>query len=734
EVATEVTNGENLVVAAPQAGHSTKIYKVPINAREYFLIENRNRDFNNDNVAFARDGNGVRVEFVWDDNGQQLRAEGPIGVITQVSEYDFGLPGSGILIWHIDDNVIAANLASNRVNADPEHRGVDLEEADGAQDLGQVFGLLSPGAGAENGVIEDMFWGSNQINMLVNNSDVVAFTPFTMPSSAANSGADSHIYVTDFSEPDTLMRFSVRNDVSNVGFPQFTGSMGAFSTSPLATDLDGDGVQEIISTSREGTDVLVWRADGTKLIENQDSVAVVQVNGKAASVPLARFATPRGTRVFSPAAVGFQNAAVLVVTTDRVVAAYRSTDTDLDGRADSLFVFDSSEEFSTAPLVVSKSSDEFEVYAGTARGGLVVVSSSGSGTILANLGTSVVGLALVPGQRIAFTTLTGDIGFLEQNGNVVWRQPTGSMIAKSPVVADLDQNGVVDVVAVTEDGTLFAFDEKGELLPGYPRRSGVRPTSEMALADVDGDGFMNIVFVSGQKLYSYGHTGALSEHFPVLLSLNQESELSTTSSPALVDMNDDGAAEILVGSPEGGVFAVDAAGQISAGFPLSTGAAVGAAPFITDLEGDGDLDLIAAADDGFVYVWDLDVAFKPENVSWAGLFADAGHASHNLKVLTPAQAGEALMPSKSVYNYPNPTEGGATTIRYTLNAPAEVRIKIYDLAGDFVDELSGTGFAPAVNEVEWSVNGVESGVYLARVEARNESNKDVAIIKIAVVK
>ncbi len=92
------------------------------------------------------------------------------------------------------------------------------------------------------------------------------------------------------------------------------------------------------------------------------------------------------------------------------------------------------------------------------------------------------------------------------------------------------------------------------------------------------------------------------------------------------------------------------------------------------------------------------------------------------------------MPANTAYNYPNPTEGNLTTIRYRLNFPAEVNIKIYDLAGELVDELAGTGFGQADNEVNWEVTNIESGVYLARVEAEGNGMKDVAIFKIAVVK
>ena len=54
------------------------------------------------------------------------------GVVTSVSNYDLGLPGSGLLIWHIDESIIQTVSDEYSINADRELRGVSLEEADGA--------------------------------------------------------------------------------------------------------------------------------------------------------------------------------------------------------------------------------------------------------------------------------------------------------------------------------------------------------------------------------------------------------------------------------------------------------------------------------------------------------------------------------------------------------------------------------------------------------------------------
>ena len=73
-------------------------------------------------------------------------------------------------------------------------------------------------------------------------------------------------------------------------------------------------------------------------------------------------------------------------------------------------------------------------------------------------------------------------------------------------------------------------------------------------------------------------------------------------------------------------------------------------------------------------------------------------------------------------------------IRYFLNDQAEVTIKIYDMAGDLVEEFSGTGNSGTANELKWDLTGVQSGVYFARVEAESAQRSEVRIIKIAVIK
>ena len=92
------------------------------------------------------------------------------------------------------------------------------------------------------------------------------------------------------------------------------------------------------------------------------------------------------------------------------------------------------------------------------------------------------------------------------------------------------------------------------------------------------------------------------------------------------------------------------------------------------------------------------------------------------------------MPKERVYNYPNPNEEDFTIIRYYLTEESRVKINIFDLAGNRVQELLGPGLANTDNEIKWELSGIPSGVYLAAVEAKSGDRKESKIIKIAVIK
>ena len=61
-------------------------------------------------------------------------------------------------------------------------------------------------------------------------------------------------------------------------------------------------------------------------------------------------------------------------------------------------------------------------------------------------------------------------------------------------------------------------------------------------------------------------------------------------------------------------------------------------------------------------------------------------------------------------------------------------LKIFDLAGDYVAELNDEAQGGVDNETVWDVSNIQSGVYLARIEASASGQTEQVVIKIAVVK
>ena len=762
-----VTSGENLNVAALLADGQSKVYKVPITDDEYFLIENRQRDVIPDGVSIGYDVNGTKIEFKFDQSGNPelfFPKDILIGVITRVDEYDFGLPyavgnngrvlpGAGILIWHIDEKIIRENYAANRVNADRDRRGVDLEEADGAQDIGQVYGFLDAGAGAENGVPEDAWWNGNPvITEFLRPNQPVTFGPTTQPSSASNSGAFTGIVITNFSVIGPVMTFSVRNAFALSDFPQYAGGAGAFS--PVLADLTGDGNADIVVAHTSGK-IFAWQSNGGKVIANDDSVTVPQPNGLARRIPAALFAEA-GDSLFHALALADLNgdgrAEALAAGKDGVLRVWQAVDQNpIDDRADLLWQANLGAPSGTN---ISVSPETKRVFCTASENQLLAFSPEGALLWQRSLRALARGLSLMDANTVVVTLRDGFAIFSDDGNEVTTHLSANGQLrdlAGAAAIADVENDNTGDAVVRDRDGRLslmdFSFNDKA----GFPISLATRDAGGVAIGDIDNDGRKEIVAVAGNKIYAYHFNGALADNFPK--QLGGASSSPHTITPIIVDVDDDGMQDVIVVGPAGNVYAfssselqivnvsvvfnVDFYAYRSTvksleDFPLAMAGPGNGSLAAGDLNGDGELELVGVSGNGFVHAWRLPQSSN--SAAWPMLAHDAAQSSLTVQRETPVVRNDGLMPASLVYNYPNPTVGENTTIRYRLNQEARVKILIYDVAGDLVDEITGPGIAQAENEVTWNLGEVESGVYLARVEAQGSGETQVAVIKIAVVK
>jgi len=192
-----------------------------------------------------------------------------------------------------------------------------------------------------------------------------------------------------------------------------------------------------------------------------------------------------------------------------------------------------------------------------------------------------------------------------------WPRDTQGPVWSSPVVGDMDGDGDPEVIVGSKDGNVYAWHHDGTVVaplgaPGWPRRPGAGVRSSPSLADLEGDGGLEVVVGSDDgKVYAWRADGTAVWAEPPATGDR------ISSSPALGDLDGDGDLEVIVGSESGDVYAWHHDGAAvtllgSPGWPRSTGAAVYSCPALGDLDGDGDPEVLIGSSDSKVYAWHHD--------------------------------------------------------------------------------------------------------------------------------
>jgi len=762
-----VVPGEQ-TLSLPAVSISDSIYRVPISPQEYYLVENRNRDplRNGQTVTSINNGVSRTQGFLRDTAGFNAFDIAQLsGVITDVEDFDWSLPGGvdnngtffdgGVLVWHVDEAVIGAGLASNGVNGNPRRRGVDVEEADGSQDIGQQYEFLSPGSGSEEGTPLD-FWYEGNASPVNRNE----FSSTTHPDTRSNAGAQSHIVLRNFSPRGprmTVVAIIGDGDVKPLaGFPKLVGeglASRSVTVAPLQT-----GADPVVIVATTGVEVgavrgnsvppgltpgklFAWTGTGTAGLAGGFSNGLI----RTAEVTLPPVAVPfeflSGPALADLNGDGINEVIVPQDPTGTLRALSARDANPADSLADEYATTQLSWQLDSLPPVLSDS--------------FVVVSGSGARVIVLNRDFSQrdmfmaspdslarvvgVGMMSVGQNRFVVTSSDGYVTvatFPGVGGQVDRVRNFGLPIVGPPVTGVFRSASGVSIVFATATGLLYMVDDQLNIVSGFPVATGGPVTQPPALADVDGDGIRDIVVFSENRICAYNYAGASLDNFPRTVSTDEP----LSSPPIIADLTGDGIVEIAGATTNGLVVAIDRSGHMARGFPLQSGRgnqSVAAFTFnFGSLSAVGVGLVVGSSENGSVSGW-MTGSF-PANVSpnhpWPQYQKDAQHTGLAVEPLTGTPLSAEFFPENRAYNWPNPVYNGKTFIRYFVKDDAAVSIKIFDLAGDLVTELAGPGVGGLDNEVEWNVGGVQSGIYFARIEANGAGANGVAVVKVAVVK
>ena|GEM_PF-2823172 len=183
-----------------------------------------------------------------------------------------------------------------------------------------------------------------------------------------------------------------------------------------------------------------------------------------------------------------------------------------------------------------------------------------------------------------------------------WPKTTDDGVYSSPAVADLDGDGLLEVIVGSDDHNIYAWHRDGTPVSGWPQTTGGAVFSSPAIVDLNDDGLLEVVVGSGdRKVYAWHGNGTPVPGWP-----QTTGGVITASSPVAADLDGDGLLEVIVGSTDTKVYVWQSDGTLVTGWPKTTGGGVHSSPAVADLDGDGLLEVIVGSYDHNIYAWHRD--------------------------------------------------------------------------------------------------------------------------------
>ncbi|MCH7573536.1 MAG: hypothetical protein IIA59_00250 [Candidatus Marinimicrobia bacterium] len=234
------TAGELLGSSSLTARHlpGAQIGKVTLGNTEYLLVENRlNWILPGVDMDSLRFRNAVLQEngsydlpnyFDYLVDSAEATVDAETNVILSVPNYDIGLPGSGLLIWHIDES--RYNTGMSGINNDRDRRAVSLVEADGAIDIG--FPTTALFADPSVGWRWDLWYAGNPAwidanpKLQLGPGAPLMLTATSNPPLILASGGSTGIEILDIGAAGSVLTFTVSDAASVTRLPEGARLLG----------------------------------------------------------------------------------------------------------------------------------------------------------------------------------------------------------------------------------------------------------------------------------------------------------------------------------------------------------------------------------------------------------------------------------------------------------------------------------------------------------------------------
>lgn len=305
-----------------------------------------------------------------------------------------------------------------------------------------------------------------------------------------------------------------KDGISLSGWPKYISDSHPMILSSVAVaDIDNDGVLEVVvsgtyfnqTTCKTTGRVCAWRKDGTSVSGwPQDDDSVFGVLGFPFSSPSIADLDPNvsGLEIVVGTPTGYGH----VYAWHKDGSRLSGWPVAIDGYAPAVCATAAIADLdldNTLEVVTNADKQYAWHYNDRDMNGLVDsvlgwpqdIGNSGafSSPAIADLDTS------YPGPEIAVGGADGKVYLWHNDGTLVpnWPQDTGSTISSSPALADVDGDGNLEVILSANDHKVYAWHTDGTPVIGWPQDMGGTPFgpqySSAAIADINNDGKLEVV-------------------------------------------------------------------------------------------------------------------------------------------------------------------------------------------------------------------------------------------------
>lgn len=217
----------------------------------------------------------------------------------------------------------------------------------------------------------------------------------------------------------------------------------------------------------------------------------------------------------------------------------------------------------------------------------------------------------------------------------------GAIWCNEVALGDLDGDGYLDIVAASQaTGLIYAFDRHGNPLNGWqggvPIDAGDHMpdnyafSDSIALADADCDGKLDVIVAGEEKVYIFNNNGTRRSGWPVPRD-GRPGPSTSPASPLIADLDGDADLDVLIASVntngEGTIEAWDVqSAQPVTHFPLLIDDGIFRTPAVADIDNDGRVEVVAGAG-AQLHVWPTAGFGRPAILVWPQIHRDALHSS-----------------------------------------------------------------------------------------------------------